>query len=46
VETTARIAWMAHAMGAGMEPLDRREAAAVRAAYREGYRQKAINHKG
>lgn len=43
VETTARIAWMAHAMGAGMQPLDRREAAAVRAAYRAGYRQKPVN---
>lgn len=40
VETTARTVWMAHAMGAAIHPLERREAAEVRAAYKAGYKPK------
>lgn len=42
VETTARTAWMAYTMGAGVRPLERKEAAAVRAAYKAGYRPKKM----
>lgn len=40
VETTARLAWMARAMGAGIHALDKKEAAAVRAACLSSYAAK------
>ncbi|MHB1481250.1 MAG: class II aldolase/adducin family protein, partial [Bellilinea sp.] len=38
VETTARLAWMARVLGAGIHPLDKKEAALMRAAYLAGYK--------